>query len=243
MGKRILVQRRGRGSPTFRAQSHRRRGAVKYPPLILMSRKGYLIAKVEDLLHEPGRGCPIALLRLESGDTYLALVPEGTAVGQQIRIGPKAGTRAGYILPLSSIPEGTPVFNIEGQPGDGGKFVRAGGTYATILTRGHGKTFVRLPSGKTRAFSSTCRATIGVVSGGGRLEKPFVKAGSKHKMKRAKGHTYPKVRGVAMNACSHPHGGGAKQRPGGPSSVARTAPPGRKVGLIAPKRTGRKKRG
>lgn len=243
MGKRILVQRRGRGSPTFRAFTHRRRGAVKYPPLAIMEKRGYIKAKVMELMHDPGRGTPIAKLRLENGESYLSLVPEGTAVSQEIRIGPRAGIRAGHILPLGKIPAGTPIFNIEGQPGDGGKFVRSSGTYATIVTHTRGKTSIRLPSGKTRTFSITARATIGVVSGGGRPEKPFLKAGSKHKLKRAKGHTYPKVRGVAMNAVSHPHGGGAKQSPGGPSSVSRTAPPGRKVGLIAPKRSGRKKRG
>ncbi len=243
MGKRILVQRRGRGSPTFRAKTHRRRGAVKYPPLALMSKRGYLLADVEGLMHDPGRGAPIATLRFEGGETHLALVPEGTAVGQKIRIGPKAGVRAGHILPIGKIPEGTPVFNIESQPGDGGKFVRSSGTYATIITHSRGKTSIRLPSGKTRTFSSTARATIGVVSGGGRPEKPFLKAGNKHKYRYAKGLTFPKVRGVAMNACSHPHGGGSKQRPGGPSSVSRNAPPGRKVGLIAPSRSGRKKRG
>ncbi len=243
MGKRILVQRRGRGSPTFKASTHRRRGAVKYPPLIQMGKAGFFTAIIEDLVHDPGRGCPVAQLRLQTGETYLTLVPEGIAVGQEIRIGPRAGIKAGHILPLGRIPEGTPVFNIEGQPGDGGKFVRSSGTYATIITHSRGKTSIRLPSGKTRSFSSTARAMIGVVSGGGRTEKPFLKAGNKFRLKRSKGHTYPKVRGVAMNAVSHPHGGGAHQHPGGPTSIKRTAPPGRKVGLIAPKRTGRKKRG
>jgi large subunit ribosomal protein L2 len=243
MGKRILVQRRGRGSPVFRALTHRRRGAVKYPPLAMMEKRGYINAEVMELMHDPGRGCPVAQLRLENGESCLALVPEGTAIGQEIRIGPKAGIRAGHILPLGKIPAGTPIFNIEGQPGDGGKFVRSSGTYATIITHSRGATSIRLPSGKTRTFSSIARATIGVVSGGGRPEKPFLKAGHKSKYKRAKGHTYPKVRGVAMNAVVHPHGGGAKQHPGGASSVGRTTPPGRKVGLIAPKRTGRKKRG
>jgi large subunit ribosomal protein L2 len=243
MGKRILVQRRGRGTSTFRAHTFRRRGEIKYPPLSLMGKSGVLSATVEDLMHETGRGCPIALISLEDGESYHALVPEGTAVGDEIRIGPKAGIRTGYILPLGRIPEGTPVFNIEGQPGDGGKFVRSSGTYATITTRAHGKTFVRLPSGKTHAFSSTSRATIGVVSGGGRPEKPFMKAGNRHLLKRAKGQTYPKVKGVAMNAVSHPHGGGSHQHPGGPTSIGRTAPPGQKVGQIAPRRTGLKKRG
>jgi large subunit ribosomal protein L2 len=243
MGKRILVQRRGRGTSTFRAHTFRRQGGIKYPPLSLMGKAGVLAATVEDLMHETGRGCPVARLSLETGESYLALVPEGTAVGDEIRIGPKAGIRAGHILPLGRIPEGTPIFNIEAQPGDGGKFVRSSGTYATIMTRAHGQTFVRLPSGKTHAFSSTSRATIGVASGGGRPEKPFMKAGNRHRLKRAHGKTYPRVRGVAMNAVSHPHGGGSHQHPGGPTSIKRTAPPGQKVGLISPKRSGLKKRG
>ena len=85
MGKRIYVQRRGRGSPTFRALTHRRRGAVKYPPLVLMTRKGFLVGTVEELLHEPGRGCPIAQLRLESGETYLKGKQMDFALSERVR--------------------------------------------------------------------------------------------------------------------------------------------------------------
>jgi len=101
---------------------------------------------------------------------------------------------------------------------------------------------VKLPSGATKLLKDACRATIGVVAGGGRIEKPFLKAGKKFHWMRAKGHKYPRVRGVAMNACSHPFGGGRHQHPGKPTTVSRHAPPGRKVGHIAARMTGRKEK-
>ena len=104
------------------------------------------------------------------------------------------------------------------------------------------KAMVQLPSGTLKAFNPKCRATIGIVAGGGRPEKPFVKAGTKYHLTKAKGQHWPIVRGSAMNAVSHPHGGGMHQSPGGPYTVKRNTPPGAKVGLIAARRTGRKKR-
>jgi large subunit ribosomal protein L2 len=99
---------------------------------------------------------------------------------------------------------------------------------------------IRLPSGQFKTLDSSCRATIGLPAGGGRREKPFMKAGNKHYAFRKKGKQYPVVRGVAMSAVDHPHGGGNHKHVGGPNSVPRGAPPGRKVGHIAPKRTGRR---
>ncbi|TET30279.1 MAG: 50S ribosomal protein L2, partial [Candidatus Heimdallarchaeota archaeon] len=87
-----------------------------------------------------------------------------------------------------------------------------------------------------KPFNPRSRATIGVVAGGGRTEKPFLKAGAKYHHLRAKGHKYPRVRGNAMNAVSHPHGGGSSTR-----TVSRNAPPGAKVGLIAARQSGRKR--
>ncbi len=238
MGKRILVQRRGKGSPTFRAPTHRRIGEVKYRPVT-----GDVVfrGRIIELLHDPGRGTPVAKVKFEDGLEQLMLPAEGLAIGQEVEIGPNASLRIGNVLPLGRIPEGTPIFNIEGLPGDGGKFVRASGTYATILSHALDKTLVLLPSKKVREFNPNCRATIGIVAGGGRIEKPFVKAGKKYYLARAKGWKWPRVRGVAMNPVSHPHGGGSHQHPGGPTTVSRNAPPGAKVGLIAARSTGRKK--
>jgi large subunit ribosomal protein L2 len=93
-----------------------------------------------------------------------------------------------------------------------------------------------MPSGELKQFNPSSRATIGIVAGGGRIEKPFLKAGKKFHHLRAKGRKYPRVSGNHMNAASHPHGGGS-----GTKTVSRNAPPGAKVGLIAARQSGRKR--
>lgn len=239
MGKRLLVQRRGRGGSNFRAPSHKRKGEVKHRST--KKSEEVIHGIIKELTHDPGRGAPLARIKFEDGKEQLVLVPEGISLGQRIEYGPGASLNLGNTLPLREIPEGTPVFNLEGVPGDGGKFVRSSGAYATILSHSADKTMIRLPSNKIKAFNPTCRATIGVVAGGGRTDKPFIKAGNVYHLSKAKSWKWPKVRGVAMNAASHPHGGGSHQHVGGPSTVSRNAPPGQKVGLIAARRAGRKK--
>ena len=101
---------------------------------------------------------------------------------------------------------------------------------------------MKLPSKRNVELSNNCRATIGIVAGGGRTEKPFMKAGEKFHLKRAKGQIYPVTKGVKMTAASHPHGGGRHRRPGKSTTVSRHAPPGKKVGLIAARNSGKKKR-
>jgi len=100
---------------------------------------------------------------------------------------------------------------------------------------------VVLPSGKQKMIPLDARATIGVVAGGGRLEKPLLKAGNAYHKWKVKAHKWPRTRGVAMNPVDHPHGGGSHQSESKPTTVSRNAPPGRKVGHIAAKRTGRRK--
>jgi len=237
LGKRIRVQRKS--SPTFKANTHRRKEKISHIPLTDQTVSG----KIIDLVHESGRGAPLALLKFDKGQKRFMLIPEGIFIGQKIEIGEKVPIKEGNTLPLKNIPEGTPIFNIELKPGDGGKLVRAGGTYATIISRSSTKVVVRLPSGKMKAFIPNNRATIGIVAGGGRSEKPLVKAGKKYHLTKAKRKKWPVTRGVAMNAVSHPHGGGRHQHIGKKgSTVSRNAPPGRKVGLIAARRSGRKKK-
>jgi large subunit ribosomal protein L2 len=183
----------------------------------------------------------LAELEYKDGSKGLMIAPEGLRVEQEIEIEGKASVRPGNILPLSSIPEGTPVYNVECKPGDGGKFVRASGTSATVVSHGI-KTVIQLPSGQFKPFHPDCRATIGVISGGGRHEKPLAKAGRKLKIMRARGRKYPKVSGVAMNPVNHPHGGGAHQHVGGPSSVSKHAPPGKKVGRLSSKKKKKKRK-
>ncbi len=139
------------------------------------------------------------------------------------------------------MPEGTVVTNLEGKTGDRGQFARTSGTSALII--GHSengkKTRVRLPSGARKSIPSSCRAMIGIVAGGGRIDKPLLKAGNAYHKAKAKRKNWPVVRGVAMNPVEHPHGGGNHQHIGHPSTVRRDTPHGRKVGLIAARRTGR----
>lgn len=240
MGKRIRVQRRGRGSHTFRARTHRRSASNRYPP-IREKDEEITKGKIDKILHDTGRGTPLATLKLENGQKCHTVTPEGVHLGQEIQIGSEASIEIGNVLPLSSIPEGTIICNVELYPGDGGKIARSSGTYITVVAHTSEGAMIKLPSGKTRFLNPLCRATIGVVSGAGRVEKPFLKAGRKYKLMRARGRMYPRTRGVAMTAASHPYGSskrGAKKV----TTVSHHAPPGQKVGLIAARSTGKRKR-
>jgi large subunit ribosomal protein L8e len=151
-----------------------------------------------------------------------------------------ASLSIGNILPVSSMPEGTIVSNCEGKQGDRGSFARASGTSAVII--GHSddqkKTRIRLPSGTRKTIVGTCRAMVGVAAGGQRTDKPLLKANRVwYKMKGKRKH-WPRVRGVAMNPVEHPHGGGNHQHIGHPSTMRRETSRGKKVGLIAARRTG-----
>jgi large subunit ribosomal protein L2 len=241
VGKRIRVQRRGRGSPTFRASTHKRVAPVQYPPMSQKERKGVVHGQVVKIVHEPGRGSPLASVKLETGETYHVVVPEGVYEGQPTQMGNKASVDVGNVLPLGSIPEGTIICNIELSPGDGGKMARSSGSYATVVAHTPEKTMIKLPSGKTRYLNDLCRATVGVISASGRVDKPFLKAGAKFHLMKAKGHMYPRTRGVAMVAAAHPYGS-SKRGARKVTTVSRHAPPGRKVGLIAARSAGRKRK-
>jgi large subunit ribosomal protein L8e len=147
----------------------------------------------------------------------------------------------GNILPLSELPEGCVVCNLEQKIGDRGKLARASGNYATVIAHNaeEGITKVRLPSGAKKTLPSSARAMVGVVAGGGRIDKPLLKAGNSFWKFKAKRNRWPIVKGVCMNPVDHPNGGGNHQHIGHPSTVRRSAPPGQKVGLIAARRTGR----
>merc|ERR1712072_1020866 len=147
----------------------------------------------------------------------------------------------GNTMPLGEMSEGAVVCNMEAAAGDRGKYARTSGGYAVIVTHNDekGTTRVRLPSGSKKTLKSTCRAQIGVVAGGGRTDKPMLKAGRCYHKYRVKRNEWPKVRGVAMNPVEHPHGGGNHQHIGHPSTTRREDPAGKKAGLIAARRTGR----
>ncbi|MFW5927631.1 MAG: 50S ribosomal protein L2 [Thermoplasmatota archaeon] len=230
MGKRIIPQRRGKGSSTYQSPSHRHLAKPGYPST--QETKGQVI----DLHHAPGRTAPLAEVEFENGETNFMIAPLGLQVGQEIDIGPDCTIEKGNILPLSKIPVGTFVYNVEIEPLDGGKLVKAAGEYAVIVTKEGNKTILRLPSDQFKRVDSRCRATIGIVAGGGRTEKPFAKAGNKFHTYKSRAKRPKKVRGIAMNAIDHPHGGGDHQHVGVPSSVSANASPGRKVGRLSSKK-------
>lgn len=236
MGKKLIQQRRGRVHGRYEVPSHRFRGEIKY-----IQDKGKHEGVVEDIIHDPGRSAPLASVKLENNKKIFTLAHEGVEVGDKIKYtDSKDDVDVGNVLPVGKIPEGTPIYNIELSSGDGGKLVRAGGSSAYIVSHEREKTTIQLPSGQFKTLDSMCRATIGISAGGGRKDKPFLKAGKKSIAYRARGRAYPVVRGVAMNPVDHPHGGGSHQHVGKPSSIKRGAPPGRKVGSIAARRSGRR---
>jgi large subunit ribosomal protein L2 len=236
MGKQLIQQRRGKGS-IFRAPSFNYRGKISHTKFVAEKIQGILT----DIVHCPGHSAPLARIKFPD-ETILMAVPEGMRVGDIVYSGKTAEPSTGNILPLQDIPEGTAVFNLETQPGDGGKLVRASGSFATVISKMGNKVLVELPSKKTREFDRNCRACIGKIAGGGRLEKPLVKAGNNYHKQKARRKVYPKVRGVAMNAVVHPHGGKGRGKKGICGIAPRYAGPGRKVGKIHPKRTGRRNR-
>ncbi|MDV0446709.1 hypothetical protein MsAg5_05610 [Methanosarcinaceae archaeon Ag5] len=238
MGKRIIAQRRGKGSPTFTAPSHKFKAELMHPAVPAgETLKGTVI----DVEHDTARAAPIIKVFFDDGKSQLIIATEGVAVGQIIECGPAAEVKAGNILPVGKIPEGILVCNIEGKPNDGGKFTRSSGTYATVVAHEDNRTSVQMPSGQMKWFNPECRAVIGVVAGGGRVEKPFLKAGKVYHKMKVRAKRFPRVRGVAMNPRDHPFGGGNRQHPCRSTTVSRNAPPGAKVGHIAARRTGKKR--
>ena len=238
MGKSLIQQKRGKGSPRYRAPSFRYKGMAKFARHEAQA----VTANIVDITHSSGHSAPLMELKYSNGQIGLLQAPEGIRVGEKIEMGKYAELKTGNILPLSNIPEGASIYNIESNPGDGGKFARASGSFAKIITKTEHSVIVEFPSSKRKEFSPGCRAAIGVVAGSGRTEKPFLKAGKKFYAMRAKNKLWPKVSGTSMNSVSHPFGGRSSHAKGIPTQSSRDAPPGRKVGKIAPKRTGRRKR-
>merc|ERR1711957_942195 len=170
----------------------------------------------------------------------MGVAVEGLHTGQFVYCGSKAQLTIGNVLPLNKMPEGTVMSMCEEKAGDRGRIARGSGTSCMVV--GHSddgrKTRIRLPSGSRKSVSSTCRAVIGITAGGGRLDKPILKAGNNHHKYRVKRNCWPRVRGCCMNPVEHPHGGGNRQHVGHPTTTRRDAPRGQKCGLIAARRTG-----
>ena len=235
MGNPLTSQRRGKGSNTFKAK--------------LKGIKSRYITQKEDLLKgeiisftkDTGRNAIITKIMFDNDQFQEVVAAEGTYVGQPIQQGKGAKIAIGNVGYLGEIPEGCPVFNIEKISEDGGTLAKTAGSYALLVTRDKKKATIKMPSGKLIFLPLGVRATIGNTSCGGKGDKPMVKAGNKFHAMKAKKKFWPSVRGVAMNAVDHPFGG-AQHHAGKSKSTSRNAPPGRKVGAIASRRTGRRKK-
>jgi large subunit ribosomal protein L2 len=234
MGTRIITQNRGKGGPTYTAPSHRYFGQVRY-----LGAQEKLRGEVVELVNSVGHSAPLMIVKYEDTQYSLLPAPIGIEKGTEVEFGSKEA-KVGNVLRLGDIPTGSAIYNLEKKPYDGGKLVRSAGSSAFVVGKEGKKVKVKMPSKKLVYFHANCRATIGVVAGGGRSEKPFYKAGNKFKAMKARNKLYPKVCGKAMNACDHPYGGTHRRGRGQPSTISRHAPPGKKVGLIAARRTGKK---
>jgi len=232
MGKRIIQQARGHGSFTYRVRKRAFIYRMKYPQKI--EGEGEVIK----LLNSAAHSYPIAKVKYASGIFYIPAF-KGMIEGQKINFGKEV--KEGNILHLKNIPIKTQIYNVESRPGDGGRFVRSGGSSAEVSKKVGENVFVLMPSKKEKKLHPECRATIGVIAGAGRLEKPFVKAGKKFHLKKSKNKLWPRTSAVKVNAVDHPFGSGRGKNI--KSKIAkRNAPPGRKVGHLRPRRTGRRKR-
>ncbi len=239
MGKNLIQQKRGKGSPTYRAPSFKYIGKVKHRKYD-DAEKTKVKGIVTDLVTSAGHSAPIAKVQY-GNEEVLMIAPQNIRQGDVIESGKTAEAKDGNTLPIGQMPEGTLIYNIESNPGDGGKFCRSSGTCARILSKTNDRVTVMLPSKKQKEFNPNCRATIGIVAGAGRKEKPLLKAGNAHFKWKAKNKLYPRVAALAMNAVDHPFGGTRSSKKGKVTIAPRNAPPGAKVGLLRPRRTGRRR--
>ncbi len=235
MGKKLKQQRRGKGSSAYTKLPGTFDISVNYPHL-----EGKM-GEVVNIFNHTGHTAPLMEIVYEDFKTGYLIAPEGISIGDKVYFNKENSYSLGSIMPLSQIPEGVPIYNIEFKPGDGGKIVRAAGSYAFISGRKDGMVSLTLPSKIHIELSENCEAQIGVIAGGGRKDQPLMKAGKNHYIKHAINALWPVNRGVKMSPVDHPFGG--KQHHKGKSSLtSRNAPPGRKVGNLAARRSGRKKK-
>jgi len=177
-------------------------------------------AKVDSIQYDPNRSARIALLHYADGEKRYIIAPVGLKAGDDVMSGPDAVAKVGNCLPLSKMPLGTEIFNIELRPGRGGVLCRSAGAHATLMAREAEWAQISLPSGEIRRIPAACRATIGSSSNPDNMGIVLGKAGRKRWMGRR-----PHVRGTAMNPIDHPHGGGEGRTKGGRHPVSPTGKP------------------
>lgn len=172
--------------------------------------KDNIPAKVASIEYDPNRSARIALLNYADGEKRYILAPNGLKVGDTVYSGPESDIKPGNCLPLLNIPLGTQVHNIEMKIGKGGQIVRGAGTSAQLMAKEGSHALLRLPSGELRQVHINCRATVGVVGNIDHENITIGKAG-RHRWMGVR----PGNRGVVMNPCDHPHGGGEGKSPVG----------------------------
>ena len=195
---RITVRHRGGGN------------RKKYRVIDFKRDKFGMDANVLTLEYDPNRSAHIALVQYEDGEKRYIIAPHGLKVGDVVRAGADADIKPGNALPLTSIPVGTFIHNIEMHPGKGAQLVRSAGNMAQLMAREGNLALVRLPSGELRNVPANCMATIGQVGNIDHENVSIGKAGRKRHM-----GWRPTVRGSVMNPCDHPHGGGEGKSPVG----------------------------
>ena len=180
----------------------------KYRVIDFKRQKLNMAAEVKTLEYDPNRSAFIALIEYEDGVKNYILAPAGLKVGDKVVAGPDADIKVGNALPLSNIPTGTFIHNVELYPGRGGQLARAAGNAAQLMAKEGRLALLRLPSGELRNVPITCMATIGTVSNEDHINVKIGKAGRTRHM-----GIRPTVRGSVMNPCDHPHGGGEGKSP------------------------------
>ena len=190
-------QRKGAGS-VFRSHTKLRKGAAKMKTLDYADRKGYSKGTVKKIIHEPGRGAPLAEIHFKNPykfktDKFLYVAVEGMYTGMFVYSGAKAKLAIGNVLPLRAMPEGTVCCNLEFKVGDRGKLAKCSGNSCTIISHNEDTkmTSLRMPSGCKKSVPWNCRAMVGIVAGGGRLDKPMLKAGRAYHKYKNKRNCWP----------------------------------------------------
>lgn len=211
-----LISKGGRNNHG-RVTARRRGGGHKrtYRKIDFKRRKFDVPAKVERLEYDPNRTAYIALLTYEDGEQSYILAPQRVNVGDTVVSGEKADIKPGNAMPLSNVPIGTIIHNVELKAGKGGQIARSAGTYVQLVGRDQGYALLRLNSGEQRMVRAECMATIGAVSNPDHGNIKLGKAGRKRWLGKR-----PQVRGVAMNPVDHPHGGGEGRTSGGRHPVS-----------------------
>jgi len=232
MGKRIIQQARGHGSLTYRVRKRAYRYRIGYPAI-----NEKIKCTILKILNSPGHSAP--LVKIKAGrEIFFNVAAKGITEGQEIEINSDE-LKSGNIVEIGKVPIGTRIFNIEIARGDGGKIIRASGSSAVVTKKLQGKTAVFNLSKKESIFNNNSRATIGEIAASGRTDKPITKAGTMWHMMKARNKLWPRTSAVKMNAVDHPFGSGRGKRI--KSKIAkRNAPPGARVGLLRPRRTGRR---